>query len=834
MTTGVHWTVANPIPTDGANPINGSTNLTAGELGPGAVVWEEGTNIYLQSAVIDEMGMVSGWTAPVNLSNSAEVQSSQPHMIRDRNGVDHIVWREGDPSESTDILYSACKGSSCSVPQRLSEVRSLECLTQEVSIQDKPAIAVNEDDQLMVAWNADQGGLVYTQWPKGSQPPATPAGCIPDTVGGVDGNLALASNGEGEFALAYSTTKEDERGEIFLTFYSPQAWDLEATPVGKGKDFSLIAGTDRALHLAWCDSSGVVNYQVSGGGVERINFPGCSGTPSLILGGGGEPHLVWYAEEITDSTGMVRLASHLVESIRTESVWSEAALAVRTSEEIMPSVASDAAGNIHMVWGDAPGNKEGLFYSEQENYECSLDDLSELERVVLETILNGGHRPMGTEIPYCRNQFRRIIYTPNPNPAYSNEPATPNGGFDSISTIADNARFEVLFATMQWEKNTADPSPGSVFAQEVGELYKQIKENPERYPRGLTVRILLGNYPEISDLQWGTQIIDALNEIRNAGVEKMIDPELGWRLEVANFAGTYPHSHTKFLVVDGFSATAAGFNYGYLHFPNDHPSGKGYDLLDLALQVNGPVAQEAISVYDDMWEGANMVHCENFFPPEGENWQDTCTELKATSEHLPDVLKTQLPPEGDSNSFSLYRSSVNKEADNVIANSLAAAEDTVKIMQANFSLELICMINIVFPDVCTWENALPYMESIVEAVERDQVHVRVIMENTNSNGLENRVGGAVLMEELERRGLEEFVELRFNKDKIHSKAIQIDDQILFIGSHNLHYSAWGESGLNEYSITTNDPGAISEFNALFETKWAEAIPFEESQFSTSP
>ena len=474
-------------------------------------------------------------------------------------------------------------------------------------------------------------------------------------------------------------------------------------------------------------------------------------------------------------------------------------------------------------------------YSEQENYMCDLDYLSELERVGLETIVSGGHRPPGTEVPYCRNQFRRIIYTPNPDPAYSNEPITPNGGFDSISTIADNARYEVLFATMQWEKNTADPSPGSVFANEVGELYKQIKEDPERYPRGLTVRILLGNYPEISDLQWGTQIIDALNEIRAAGVEKMVDPEIGWRLEVANFAGTYPHSHTKFLVVDGLSVTAAGFNYGYLHFPKDHPSGKGYDLLDLAMQVNGPVAQEAISVYDEMWEGANQVHCDDFFPPEGENWRDTCQEIKASSEHLPDVLRTHLPPEGDSNSFSLYRSSANQEADNVIANSLAAAQETIKITQANFSLELICMINIVFPDVCTIDDALPFMDAIIEAVEKEQVHVRVIMENTNSNGMENRVAGTVLLEELERRGLEEYVELRFNKDKIHSKAILIDDALLLIGSQNLHYSAWGEGGgLNEYSISTNDPEAIAEFNAHFESKWEIAIPFEEAQFGTSP
>ena len=31
----------------------------------------------------------------------------------------------------------------------------------------------------------------------------------------------------------------------------------------------------------------------------------------------------------------------------------------------------------------------------------------------------------------------------------------------------------------------------------------------------------------------------------------MVDPEIGWRLEFANFPGAYPHSHTKFVVIDG-------------------------------------------------------------------------------------------------------------------------------------------------------------------------------------------------------------------------------------------------------------------------------------------
>jgi phosphatidylserine/phosphatidylglycerophosphate/cardiolipin synthase-like enzyme len=144
------------------------------------------------------------------------------------------------------------------------------------------------------------------------------------------------------------------------------------------------------------------------------------------------------------------------------------------------------------------------------------------------------------------------------------------------------------------------------------------------------------------------------------------------------------------------------------------------------------------------------------------------------------------------------------------------------------------MLNIIYPDFCTFDDALPWMEALVEGIKNNNTHVRVIMENTNSNGLENRVSGQVLMDELARLGLEEQVELRFYNGKIHAKSILMDGELLFIGSHNLHYSAWGDTGLNEYSLATDNPEAIAEYQALFEAKWAEAIPFEEAEYGTSP
>lgn len=634
-----------------------------------------------------------------------------------------------------------------------------------------------------------------------------------------------------EFLTIYTgnTNTQITSETVAVRWTEPQPYTQAARPDQTSP--VKVTGPDQLSQEAWCSAEGHIQYQHGEDPVEEIAFPGCSGNPALALGADSQPHLVWYTSEILDTTGATRADSLLVESIRTAGGWSEPAIVTRTTSEVAPSMTSEEDGTLLLVWQEA--GREPSF-SLQEVYSCDDGQLSELERIGLQS-LGGAASPAGIEVPYCRNQFSHILYTPNPEPAFSDEPPTPNSAFDRVSAaIIKEAQYEVLFSTMQYEPSTSPPSPGNVLAEGVAALYQEVKANPENYPRGMTVRILLGNYPVISSLEWGSQLKDAISDFRAAGVESMVDPEIGWKLEFANFPGEYPHSHTKFVVIDGERTTSVGFNYGYLHFPKDHPSGMGYDLLDLGLAIIGPVAQEAMSVYDDMWEGADQIYCEDFYPEDGSDWQKTCVEKKAVADHVPEVMRYYLPPEGEINAFSLYRNSVFKEADNYISSVIASSQESIDMMETNFSLELVCMANIVIPDLCTFDNALPWMEALVESVKANGTHVRVIMENTNSNGLENRVAGQVLMEELTRLGLADKVELRFYSGKIHAKSMVIDSQLLIIGSQNLHYSAWGEKGLNEYSLATDDPEAIAEYQALFETKWQQAIPFEEAEFGTSP
>ena len=228
-------------------------------------------------------------------------------------------------------------------------------------------------------------------------------------------------------------------------------------------------------------------------------------------------------------------------------------------------------------------------------------------RAVLDVVQSGEFHPAGYQSPFCGNEFKSFVYMPEPDPAFSDLPVTPNGGFDLLRGYIQRARYELLISNMQWDPDQDELSPGYQVIEGVADLYKQVHDDPSAYPRGLTVRILLGNYPNLATLQYGDQIWNVIDDLRTAGVEKMEDPEVGWKLEVANFKGSYPHSHTKFIVVDGRELMAAGFNVSWLHYPADHPSGKGDGLVDMGMDVEGPVAQPGMATFDDEWNGSSQL-----------------------------------------------------------------------------------------------------------------------------------------------------------------------------------------------------------------------------------
>jgi phosphatidylserine/phosphatidylglycerophosphate/cardiolipin synthase-like enzyme len=531
---------------------------------------------------------------------------------------------------------------------------------------------------------------------------------------------------------------------------------------------------------------------------------------------------------VTNVNGFTTQSQLLYESIRTDTGWSSPAIITRTDYPDKHALTGQPGGDLHLVWVDS----DSISYVQQEIYQCSVDSLSAIGQVALAAIEEGDFHPPDYEVPYCDNRYLDFIYQPNPDPAFSDQPPAPNGGFDRVAELAATAEYEVLFTVMQWDQDEDenDDNPGTTMARGVAELYKKIKENPEQYPRGLTVRILLGNYPTLSTLQWGDQIWNVLDDLRDEGVEEMENVEIGWKVEVANFEGTYPHAHTKFMIVDGKILMGAGFNYGWLHYSTEHPSGKGDNLVDLAMVLSGPVAQAAISAYDDMWVDGNQLHCTDFYPDDGSSWTETCSWSKGSGGHVPEVMK-YYKSDRQHNAFSLYRSSNYKEADNAYGSAFAAAQSSIDAIHVNFSLELVCFLNLIVEDLCNFDNALQWMEAIMESVEQNQVKVRVIVEQSNSNGMENRIAVDVFEKELAKRGLDGLVEVRFFNGRVHTKSALIDQEFLIVGSQNLHYSSWGERGLLEYGVATDDPEAIDQYQRMFDFYWEQANPIEEADWA---
>ena len=159
---------------------------------------------------------------------------------------------------------------------------------------------------------------------------------------------------------------------------------------------------------------------------------------------------------------------------------------------------------------------------------------------------------------------------------------------------------------------------------------------------------------------------------------------------------------------------------------------------------------------------------------------------------------------------------------------IAAAKESIDLYEVNFSLNSPCLVLTTLSDLCLQEDFAPvYMLALRDAVLENDVQIRVMMEESAMNGIENRAGILWLYNQLAAQGKEDNVTLRFSANKMHNKAMLVDQEFLSVGSQNFHYSAWGSPSLTEYNLATDDPEAVAEFQSEYEYWWAQAIPVEE-------
>ena len=391
-------------------------------------------------------------------------------------------------------------------------------------------------------------------------------------------------------------------------------WESSATSIGNGHSPQVLMDEQGQLHFAWCGDDNLVKYWQAGR-VETVAELPCQNRPELAMDGDGLLHITWLSDEVTQTTGTTTKGPFVYETIQTVNGLD------RTGHRGPPQPGNSTGYGWRQQGSSAPGMERGSSGSSQVslmplkfNTNATTPRSRRVAQGALAIAQQTQYQPAGDTVPYCQNRYDRLLYTPGPDPAFSDRAPTPNGGFDGLAELIRSAEYEALISTMEYSKDVNDDSPGSVVAAAVADLYEQLERDPSRYPRGLTVRILLGNRPPLGELELNAMLWRLLSDLRDAGVPEMVNPELGWRLEVANYEGAWPHSHAKIAVIDGKTLVAAGFNMEYHHFSPDHSSGLGKGTADAAIQVTGPVAQDGRRAFDELWEGATQRHCSSFFP----------------------------------------------------------------------------------------------------------------------------------------------------------------------------------------------------------------------------
>lgn len=815
---GTHWSDPVTIASSDGKLVQPALAAAADHV---ALVWfqENGnsTSLVYQSGTWTADNGETRRASPLTVHDGS-AQTSAPQVALDGTGASHIIWRDG-----ALILYARCQAGRCEEPVTLSAGSEPGCegaLPGALDpLEQPPAIGLSRDDRLMAVWHGTEGALRYANWPASGSPGLGASGCV--LANGVDSavGLQLAGGADGRFTLVYG--RDELGGVIHALTYPGNAWEQSAQVIGEGHSPQAMVDPQGGIRIAWCGEDEEVRYSQTGTTQVAAELP-CQNRPELALDSNGRLHISWYSDVLTRTTGMTIQAPVIYEVIETEEGWSEPAIVAHPAGPIQPAMAGSEHGTLHVAWSDNRPEEQSLTYATQVQYDCEGAPLSRLAQVAYEVAQRPDYQPGGDIVPYCQNRFDRLLHTPGPDPAFSAEPQTPSGGFDVLADLIRTAEYEVLISTMEYSEDEGDDSPGSVIASAVADLYEQLSADPSRYPRGLTVRILLGNRPPLETLELNSLLWRVLSDLRDAGVPEMVNTELGWRLEVSNYEGAWPHSHAKITVVDGKTVVGAGFNMEYHHLPADHASGEGKGTVDVAAQVTGPVAQDGRRAFDELWEGATQRHCSELFPAY-RLWRLSCRDTKATVDHVPEVMRYYLPGEG-STTFSSLRTAAYDEADQQAVAVMAKAEERIDVMHTMFTMPSVCILDYLI-DVCSPRDAMPFMRSILTAVEQNGARARLLIDQAPIKGVENVLALDELMAEIEDRGLGDRVEIRAFPGPVHAKTTLIDDQFLIVGSHNFHWSAFGPGeGLAEYSLGVTDPQAIAEFQRLFEYHWQKAAP----------
>ncbi len=448
--------------------------------------------------------------------------------------------------------------------------------------------------------------------------------------------------------------------------------------------------------------------------------------------------------------------------------------------------------------------------------DCSTFEagLSPIGQAVLGTLENPA---------FCGNQYQDLFIIRDVD--------SGRDAFEKMAAAIVNAKYEVDLTALTWEPSTMPvEQAGNIILQGLKpynsglkELYGRVVENPENYPEGMRVRILIGGTgSELGQTQ--NNVLDALQSITGTasvttvGIPVYQEFKVGadtisWQIEVATFRNGFwsgHYSHAKMLVVDGHTVLARGYD------PHNYYTRRDPVRYDMGLQVRGLAGFEAQTVFDFLWYGATL-HPSGEHAPYNPNYPPPLTPPNIyVIEHAPQIWSHTVTT--DTAVFSLYRDSMDKTSDDAILAALGAANDTIDLAQAVFTSDV-------------WGAALPFEPALQDAILNRGVTVRLL---TGPGGEAHQLflGGnrrvAVRLWQALGSDANKFQVQVYpgTFPRIHTKALSIDGQFLIVGSQNWDNAAWGDGGvdLTEYNlgldggVSATHP-AIQAYATYFQQEW---------------
>ncbi len=272
-TTGTHWSTSSNLSENVTfSGIPQEAALAANAVGRMAQVWSQdggsGSDIYWLPGEWDGERVV--WQTPVNISNGSEA-AVNPQITIDSSGGSHIIWEE-----ARKIRYSQCAGNSCTTPADISETPTC---SPNVTNHTAPTLAIDDADNLLAAWQADDGQILYRSWPAVSQTSSSSVDCVPLGVSGVATQPQLDGGSSGRYALTY-VAGEEAAGAIQVIAYANGQWASPSSVVGDGRWPNIFVDEKDAVHLAWCGNENEVRY-ASGETSQTVSTLSCGSRPEV-------------------------------------------------------------------------------------------------------------------------------------------------------------------------------------------------------------------------------------------------------------------------------------------------------------------------------------------------------------------------------------------------------------------------------------------------------------------------------------------------------------------------------------------------------------------------